>query len=64
MSREIHVRFCERLEGQFLRATRRNVYVRSQRAGERVLQALRGCYARLALKVNEGKTAVGPVWGR
>ncbi|TCU80303.1 hypothetical protein EV671_10931, partial [Roseateles saccharophilus] len=54
MSREIHVRFCERLEGQFLRATRRNVYVRSQRAGERVLQALRGCYARLALKVNEG----------
>jgi RNA-directed DNA polymerase len=41
-----------------------NVYVRSQRAGERVLQALRDCYARLALKVNEGKTAVGPVWGR
>jgi len=28
------------------------------------MQALRGCYARLALKVNEGKTAVGPVWGR
>lgn len=41
-----------------------NVYVRSQRAGERVLQGLRDCYARLALKVNEGKTAVGPVWGR
>ena len=41
-----------------------NVYVRSQRAGERVLQALRGCYARLALKVNESKTAVGLVWGR
>jgi RNA-directed DNA polymerase len=41
-----------------------NVYVRSQRAGERVLQALRDCYARLALKVNESKTAVGPVWGR
>ena len=36
----------------------------SQRAGERVLQGLRNCYARLALKVNEGKTAVGPVWGR
>lgn len=29
-----------------------NVYVRSQRAGERVLRALRGCYAKLALKVN------------
>jgi RNA-directed DNA polymerase len=41
-----------------------NVYVRSQRAGERVLQGLRDCYARLALKVNEAKTAVGPVWGR
>jgi group II intron reverse transcriptase/maturase len=41
-----------------------NVYVRSQRAGERVLQALRGCYARLALTINESKTAVGLVWGR
>ena len=41
-----------------------NVYVRSQRPGERVLQGLRDCYARLALKVNEGTTAVGPVWGR
>jgi group II intron reverse transcriptase/maturase len=41
-----------------------NVYVRSQRAGERVLKALRGCYARLALKINETKTAVGSVWGR
>jgi RNA-directed DNA polymerase len=41
-----------------------NVYVRSRRAGERVLQALRGCYAKLALKINEAKTAVAPVWGR
>jgi group II intron reverse transcriptase/maturase len=41
-----------------------NVYVRSRRAGERVLQALRGCYAKLALKVNESKTAVAAVWGR
>ena len=41
-----------------------NVYVKSQKAGERVLQGLRGCYARLALKVNESKTAVGEVWGR
>jgi len=41
-----------------------NVYVRSRKAGERVLQALRGCYARLALKVNEAKTAVAEVWGR
>jgi RNA-directed DNA polymerase len=41
-----------------------NVYVRSQRAGERVLRDLRDCYARLALKVNESKTAVGEAWGR
>jgi group II intron reverse transcriptase/maturase len=41
-----------------------NVYVRSQRAGERVLQALRGCYVRLALKVNESKTAVAGIRGR
>jgi group II intron reverse transcriptase/maturase len=41
-----------------------NVYVRSRRAGERVLQGLRDCYARLALKVNESKTAVAMVWGR
>jgi group II intron reverse transcriptase/maturase len=41
-----------------------NVYVRSRKAGERVLQALRGCYAKLALKVNESKTAVASVWGR
>jgi len=41
-----------------------NVYVRSQRAGARVLQALRGCYAKLALTVNESKTAVASVWGR
>jgi len=41
-----------------------NVYVRSQRAGERILRALRGCYAKLALKVKESKTAVAKVWGR
>lgn len=41
-----------------------NVYVRSRKAGERVLKALRGCYAKLALKVNEAKTAVARVWGR
>lgn len=41
-----------------------NVYVKSLRAGQRVLQALRGCYARLHLKVNDAKTAVAVVWGR
>jgi len=33
-----------------------NVYVRSQRAGERVMAGLRKCYARLRLKVNEAKS--------
>jgi RNA-directed DNA polymerase len=41
-----------------------NVYVQSQKAGERVLNGLRRCYAKLALRVNEAKTAVGEVWGR
>ena len=41
-----------------------NVYVRSQRAGERVLAGLRKRYARLHLKVNESKTAVARAFGR
>jgi RNA-directed DNA polymerase len=41
-----------------------NVYVRSQRAGERVLKGLRKLYTRLHLKVNEGKTAVAGAYGR
>jgi len=41
-----------------------NVYVKSQRAGERVLQWLRRCYAKLALRINESKTAVGVAWER
>jgi len=41
-----------------------NVYVRSRRAGERVMVRLRRCYARLRLKVNETKSAVASVAGR
>jgi len=41
-----------------------NVYVRSRRAGERVMAVLRRCYARLRLKVNEAKSAVASVTGR
>ena len=41
-----------------------NVYVKSLKAGARVLKGLRGCYAKLALKINEAKTAVARVWGR
>jgi len=41
-----------------------NVYVRSQRAGERVLAALRHKYAKLRLRINEEKSAVARVWDR
>jgi hypothetical protein len=58
MRREFHVRFCEGPRVRFPRATRRNVYVRSKRAGERVMGALRRIYAKLRLRVNESKSAV------
>lgn len=39
-----------------------NVYVRSRRAGERVMGLLRRLYARLRLRVNETKSAVASVF--
>jgi group II intron reverse transcriptase/maturase len=41
-----------------------NVYVRSKRAGERVMERLRALYAKLRLKVNEDKSAVARAWDR
>lgn len=41
-----------------------NVYVRSRRAGERVMALLRRLYGRLHLTVNEAKSAVASVFGR
>jgi len=41
-----------------------NVYVRSQKAGERVMALLRRCYDKLRLRVNESKSAVTRVFGR
>jgi RNA-directed DNA polymerase len=41
-----------------------NVYVRSRKAGERVMALLRQCYAKLRLKVNEAKSAVAGITGR
>ena len=65
MSGEVHVRFCERLEGRFLRATRRNVYVKSKRAAERVLASMtRFLETRLKLRVNREKSAVDRPWKR
>ncbi|HEX4634083.1 MAG TPA: group II intron reverse transcriptase/maturase, partial [Gemmatimonadales bacterium] len=41
-----------------------NVYVRSQRAGKRVLQVLRVLYAKLRLRINEDKSAVARAYVR
>ena len=41
-----------------------NVYVRSQKAGERVMALLKRRYDKLHLKINESKSAVGRVFGR
>lgn len=41
-----------------------NVYVRSKRAGERVMALLRRCHAKLHLVVNESKSAVASAFGR
>ncbi len=41
-----------------------NVYVRSQKAGERVMALLRRMYAKLHLAVNEAKSAVASAFGR
>jgi retron-type reverse transcriptase len=40
------------------------VYVRSKRAGERVLESLRRLYGRLRLRINEAKSAVARPWDR
>ena len=41
-----------------------NIYVRSRRAGERVMAALRRLFAGLRLRVNEAKSAVAPATQR
>ena len=41
-----------------------NVYVRTRRAGERVMQALVSLYATLRLRINSAKSAVAPVGER
>jgi hypothetical protein len=41
-----------------------NVYVRSRRAGERVMELLRRLYGALRLPINEAKSAVARVWNR
>ncbi len=41
-----------------------NVYVRSRKAGERVMALLKRCYDKLHLKINESKSAVASAFGR
>jgi RNA-directed DNA polymerase len=41
-----------------------NVYVRSHRAGERVMALLRGLHGKLRLQINESKSAVTSALGR
>lgn len=55
----------ERRGHRFVRyADDSNVYVKSKRAGERVLESLRRLYGRLRLRINETKSAVSLVWSR
>ena len=59
MSGDVHVRFCESARVRLLRATHRNIYVRSERAGQRVMDSITGFITqRLKLKVNDKKSAV------
>ena len=65
MSGDVHVRCCERPGVRFPRATRRNIYVGSRRAGERVMQSVTQFIARtLRLRVNQSKSAVARPWER
>lgn len=65
MRRESHAQFCERLAVKLRRATHRNVYVRSEQAGLRVMASLtRFIERRLKLQVNTQKSAVARPWQR
>ncbi len=55
----VHVQFCERPGVRLPRATHRNIYVRSHRAGDRVMSSVcRFVTTQLRLKVNVSKSAV------
>jgi RNA-directed DNA polymerase len=59
LSRETHVQFCEGLGVQFPGATHRNIYVRSERAGQRVMKSItKFITQKLKLRVHESKSAV------
>ena len=63
MSREVHLRFRESAGVKLPRTTRRNIYVKSVRAGQRVLASVtRFLTCRLKLAVNAAKSAVDRPW--
>lgn len=65
MSGDVQVRFCERPGVRLPRATHLTIYVRSKRAGERVLGSVRRYLAEvLSLRVNPMKSAVDRAWRR
>ena len=65
MSREVPVRFCESVRVRFPRATRRNIYVKSEKAGKRIMgSVVKYLTNKLKLKVNEQKSAVAHPWER
>ena len=56
MSGDVHVRFCERLEGRFLRATRPVVGFQHRDDGERFLADLKERLEAFALSLHAEKT--------
>ena len=59
MSREVQVRFCESRGVRFPPATHLRVFVRSERAAQRVFESVCGVIERrLKLKVNRGKSSI------
>jgi len=58
-------RELERRGHRFVRyADDSNVYVRSQKAGQRVMALLKRLYGKLHLKINESKSAIASAFGR
>ena len=58
MSREVHVRFCERREVRSLPATHLVVLCHSEREAEAALAALRSILAELGLELKAAKTRI------
>src|SRR5664279_6267016 len=65
VSREAQARICERLGVRLPGPTHRNIYVRSERAGQRVMETVQGWIEKhLRLQVNATKSGVGRTWER